>query len=135
MSIRTIAGLVALVFASTTAGAAWAHGVRGHVRSHFHGHSHARVGVAIGVPLAGAAYWGWRPYGYWGPPPAVYRPYGVYAPPVVAAPPVYIERQDVVQGLAPGYWYWCAEPQGYHPAVADCPGGWQAVAPQSSTTQ
>lgn len=47
-------------------------------------------------------------------------------PPVVA----YVERgPDPEQPPAPGYWYWCDEPEGWFPQVGQCPGGWQPVAP------
>ena len=42
----------------------------------------------------------------------------------VAAPPVttgYVEQT--------GYWYYCTDPEGYHPYVRDCPGGWMQVVP------
>ena len=75
--------------------------------------------------------------------PYYYAPY-YYAPPVVvapAAPTVYIEQaqpqpapapqpQAAPQLLAPGWWYYCAEGQGYAPYIRQCPGGWQQVAPQ-----
>ena len=91
------------------------------------------------------------PWPAWGPPPVYYGPswsgsywYGPAYPPVVTVPsrpPVYIERGpdegapqagSVPQaGTAPqGWWYWCNDPQGYHPDVAECPGGWMPVAPQ-----
>jgi hypothetical protein len=87
--------------------------------------------------------YGWRRPVYFGPrfvfgapyvvaPPVYYypRPY-VYAPPapvVVAppAPPVYVQSQQ--------YWYYCYDPAGYYPTVAQCPGGWTQVSPQSEAS-
>jgi hypothetical protein len=95
-------------------------------------HGGPRVGVYIGAPF--------YPYYY---SPYYYPPY--YYPPVVVAPatpPVYIEQpaqpQPQLQQLPPaapqqpatGWWYYCAEGQGYYPYVKQCPGGWQQVAPQ-----
>ncbi|HYF58846.1 MAG TPA: hypothetical protein VEA81_07820 [Burkholderiaceae bacterium] len=71
--------------------------------------------------------WGWSAY-----PPVV------VAPPVVVSPPpnvVYVERapEPVDPGAAPaaGYWYWCAEPQGWYPEVRECTNGWQPVPPRA----
>ena len=82
--------------------------------------------------------WG-RP---WGPPGYYYPPAYVYYPPVITVreePPVYIEQREVLpppvvapqaqQPLEPGYWYYCAEQAGYYPAVKQCAGPWQKVAP------
>lgn len=87
------------------------------------------VGVYFGSPVG----WG----GPWGPP--VYYPQPIY-PPVVAVPPpvVYVERggarasrDDGGDTLEPGYWYYCRENAGYFPAVMQCPGPWERVAPRS----
>ena len=122
MKIRTITPVLlagALLAGATASGTAEAqHRFRGG----------PRVGVYIGAPVF--------PYYY---SPFHYPPY-YYAPPVVvvpAAPTVYIEQaqperdpQAEPQPLAPGWWYYCAEGQGYYPNVKQCPGGWQQVAPQ-----
>jgi hypothetical protein len=93
--------------------------------------------IRVGPP-AYAYYPGWYHDPYWGwrySSPRVIVP---VPPAVITVPaPVYVERADVlptppaVAPVAPvaGYWYWCAQPAGYHPAVSDCPGGWTAVAP------
>jgi hypothetical protein len=76
---------------------------------------HGRVGVWIGP---GPFWWG----------PSYYYPY--YYPPVVAEP-VYVQPNPVVQVPAPPmYWYYCPQSTAYYPYVAECPGGWQQVAPQ-----
>lgn len=86
---------------------------------------HADVGVGIVVN----PFW-YDPWYY--PSPYYYPPY--YYPPamVPATPPVYIEREeeDALPTEPSAYWYYCDDPQGYYPDVEQCPGGWEAVAPQ-----
>src|SRR5512139_348622 len=98
------------------------------------GDAHLGVGVVIN-PFWYDAWYYPRPYYY--SPYYPYYPYydsPYYYPPVVtvpATPPVYIEREEgSLPGEASAYWYYCANPQGYYPQVEQCPGGWQAVAPQ-----
>jgi hypothetical protein len=104
-----------------------------------------RVDIVIGTPLPPP-----RPY-YYGPryypprpvyppawsvwPPPVYAPPAVVVPPpvVLTPPPVYVERGDVAGAETPpaaGYWYWCADPQGWYPELTECPVGWQPVLPR-----
>lgn len=67
--------------------------------------------------------------------PPLYPPVVVTPAPVVVSPPpvVYVERPDPVPAApAPGYWYWCADPQGWYPNVAECPLGWQPVEPRAA---
>ncbi|WP_291990988.1 hypothetical protein [Candidatus Accumulibacter sp. ACC007] len=88
---------------------------------------------SVGVYFGGPVGWG----GPWGPP--VYYPQPIY-PPVVAVPPavVYVERGERStareygsgEALEPGYWYYCRENAGYFPAVTQCPGSWEQVAPR-----
>lgn len=112
--------LVGLLFGGLSlSGLAMADHDHGH-----HGWSHGGIGVYLGP------WWGYPGY-----VPRPYYPY--YYPPQVitvpAAPPVYIQQapQDVERTAPPGsYWYYCRNPQGYYPYVRQCPGGWQAVAPQ-----
>ncbi len=40
------------------------------------------------------------------------------------APAAYVEQES-------GYWYYCTDPEGYHPYVEECPGGWMQVVPSS----
>lgn len=86
-----------------------------------------RAGVTIGV----GPIW-YRPW----PGPWPYGGYGWYGPPaVVVAPPpqvVYIERTDTAAAPPAGFWYWCAEAQGWYPAVPACPSAWVAVPPQAT---
>lgn len=71
----------------------------------------------------------------WYPRPYFSYPYYYpYYPPVVTVPtepPVYIERDppQTQQPLAPGYWYYCSNPEGYYPYVKECPYGWRQVDP------
>jgi hypothetical protein len=109
--------------------------------------------LGLGAAFLGyglGSYFGGRA-GYYGYPAVGYAPgygYGYgggygggygYAPPVavaVAPPPVYIQRQEVVQvqpqAQAANYWHYCRNPEGYYPYVKNCPGGWLQVAPQPS---
>jgi len=70
-------------------------------------------GAAFGAALAYPYYA--YPYPYGGYP----YPYAYSQPP---QPQVYAEPQQE-------YWYYCKDPQGYYPYVANCPGGWMRVAP------
>ncbi len=85
----------------------------------------ARVHWSVGIGFPGYYDYGPGWYGgWWGPS---YAPYGGWYPPVV------VEREPlVVQTLPPGpppqsYWYYCSNPAGYYPYVAECPGGWRPV--------
>jgi len=89
-------------------------------------------GPSVGVYFGGPVGWGGP---WWGPP--AYYPQPIY-PPVINVPPpvVYVERDDPLsassddQALAPGYWYYCRENAAYYPAVMQCPGPWEQVAPR-----
>ncbi|SCX79233.1 hypothetical protein [Nitrosospira sp. Nsp13] len=110
-------------------------GPRGFYRGYGYGLGFGFGGYGLGLGLGyGLGYsLGYGGYGY-GPP---YYPY----PPVVtvpAAPPVYIQRQDMPpqddmqRSMQPplNYWYYCRALEGYYPYVKDCPNGWEQVAPQ-----
>ena len=120
-------------------------GHHGH-HGHYYGGGYGGWGTGLGLGLLGGfglGYYGSRAGFY---PPAYGYGYGGYGgygyppvayPPVVAvpaAPPVYIQRQDVVQvqpqAQASNYWHYCRNPEGYYPYVKSCPGGWQQVAPE-----
>jgi hypothetical protein len=82
--------------------------------------------------------YGYRGYGHYhsrGPSFSIVVPFGLpyfYPPVVVAPPPVYVQPQPQVYVQPPPpqpYWYYCDNPQGYYPYVAQCPGGWRAVPP------
>lgn len=110
-----------LLLAGLLAGNAWAD----RPGRYYH---HPRSSVQFGVYLGGP--WIYPPY-Y---PYPVYAP-RVYVPPLVvtpAPPPVYIEQQQAVPTLEPGYWYYCNEAQAYYPYVRQCPGSWQKVVPRDA---
>lgn len=89
----------------------------------------------VDIVIGGPVYRPWpRPYhpGWgWGPPAVVVPPTVV----VPAAPPpvVYVERPAPIEDAAPvaGFWYWCAEPEGWYPEVVSCPQGWLPVPPRA----
>jgi len=90
-------------------------------RGHRHGGPRVSFGLHFGVPLF------YQPWHYY-PAPYYYYP----AAPVVVqppAPPVYVERSDVVPEGA-GSWYFCRESNSYYPYVKQCPGGWTRVPAQ-----
>jgi hypothetical protein len=114
-------------------------------------HAPGYAGARVVRGYYGGAYWGpyWRPYWGWpgwsvgygwgggygwpyayGYPPVAYPPAVVAVP---SSPPVYVEQVPAMTEPQPGYWYYCEAPAGYYPDVAQCPGGWRAVAPQPST--
>ena len=119
--LMIVVGLIALLLGVAGGAAPAAAGGRGH------GHSHGRYfhgpRVFFGPPVfVGPRVWVGSPY-YYG-----YPYYYRYAtPPVVVTPPptTYIERP------AESYWYYCQDPAGYYPQVAQCPGGWIQVPPRS----
>lgn len=109
------AGLAVLV-ASLLAGNAWADRYYRQPRTTIH------WGIQVGAP------WGYMPYYPYPYPVYHYPPQVVVVP--AAPPPVYIEQQQAVPILEPGYWYYCNEAQAYYPHVKQCPGSWQKVLPQ-----
>lgn len=69
-------------------------------------------------PHGGRRGWWWIAGGGWYFYPAPIYPYpDPYLPPLIEAP------------LASGYWYYCDDPPGYYPYVAECRIPWHAVAP------
>jgi hypothetical protein len=106
--------VIAVVVLAVLSGSVFAHGGHRGGRVHF--------GFHFGVPL-------FSPW-YYHPAPAYYYP----AAPVVVqppAPPVYVERSDIVPE-GPGTWYFCRESNTYYPYVKQCPGGWTRVPAQPS---
>ncbi len=119
--------LLAVLIASAAAQAQH----RGH---HQKQHHHQRGGVQLGIVIGAPLMWHYRPV--YPAYPAYYSPYAyppyAYAPRVIvpAAPPVYVERQDVVvSGAGQDDWYYCADSRTYYPYVQQCAGGWQRVTP------
>ncbi|MDD5176643.1 MAG: hypothetical protein PHQ05_09505 [Sterolibacterium sp.] len=63
--------------------------------------------------------WWWIVGGAWYFYPSVVYPYpDPYQPSVVTVAP---------SEVAPQYWYYCSNPAGYYPYVAQCSTGWQRV--------
>ena len=90
----------------------------------------AQAGVVIGFGFG--PFWGFPigfpffpfPFAYPYPaPPPYYTPSAVYAPP---ADPGYVASSST--------WYYCDNPRGYYPYVAQCHSGWRAV-PATSAHQ
>ncbi|PZN69874.1 MAG: hypothetical protein DM484_29055, partial [Candidatus Methylumidiphilus alinenensis] len=105
----------------------------GYPRGWYGGYYGYGIGLGVyGLGLGyGLGYYGWpyySPYYGYGGYGGGYG-YGAAAP---AAPPVYIQQNNSQSSAQPqaGYWYYCRDPNGYYPYVKECPGGWQAVAPQ-----
>jgi hypothetical protein len=111
--------LVLLVLALPAPGAAW---TRTSV------HVHAAFGPWWGPGPWYYDPWAPRPYSYWGPRayPRAYSRAPVLVPQVAVPAP----QQ---------YWYYCRDPEGYYPHVAQCPRGWEPVpvhpAPQPGEPQ
>jgi len=65
--------------------------------------------------------WWWLVGPAWYFYPAPVAPYpDPYLPPLDALPPA-------GEFVLPQYWYYCANPPGYYPYVAQCRGGWKKV--------
>jgi hypothetical protein len=104
-------------------------------------HGGTRIGIGIGFP---GFYWGpgWGyPY-YAGYPYYSSYPYYAGSPYYYAAEPVYVEPGPITyiqrdmsggaQGDEGQYSYYCRDPAGYYPQVANCPNGWLKVVPDGS---
>lgn len=112
----------------------------GHVQSHGHRHLHGGSRIGIGIQLGPGFFYPSYPYYPYSYPYPGYGSGYVYGPAltvVPASPPQYIERGGEMPGeegaaapAQPAYWYRCADPEGYYPYVATCPGGWQTVPAQ-----
>jgi hypothetical protein len=117
-------------------GGSW-HGHGGH-----DGHSH--FGFAVGFPFYWPYYYGYYPYGYY-PYGYGYPYYDGYSSYYDAGPQTYIQR-DTGDAIAPPggtmapagppqrsqYSYYCTDPAGYYPQIANCPSGWLTVVPNSA---
>ena len=112
-----------------------------HGSSNWHGggwHG-SRIGISLGFGFPyyywGPAYYGY-PYAYAYPYPyAYYDGYSAYDD---AVPQTYIQRDsgDAVAPAAPAqrsqYSYYCTNPAGYYPQIANCPSGWLTVVPNNA---
>jgi hypothetical protein len=83
-----------------------------------------RTNLWITMPPWGLSYPYYAPYQY------PYYPY--YHEPrqiiIEKQPDTYIQ-QEPSQPPEKSYWYYCPSPQGYYPAVKECPAGWLKVVP------
>jgi hypothetical protein len=105
-----------------------------HAQDHWHGeinrfHEHDyerwRGGHWFHGVHGGRRGWYWVVGGVWYYYPAPVYPYpDPYQPPVVVVPPP-------ANPAAPAYWYYCGNPAGYYPYVAQCRMAWQRVIPQT----
>jgi len=79
------------------------------------------VELGLGLGLWGLAY------PYYGYP---YYPY--YTAPLVQQPSaeIYVEPNSQ-QSVAPTYWFYCQDSNGYYPYVKKCPSGWMKVVPSA----
>jgi hypothetical protein len=92
--------------------------------------------LVIGLCGSAGPLYAWRGHGFGGPRVAIgigLGPFWVpYAAPVVVPPPVVVTPAPPVVGSPPApapSWYYCDNPRGYYPYVAQCPSGWRAVSP------
>jgi hypothetical protein len=99
----------------------------------------SRIGFSFGFP--GFYYWGpgYYPYAYAYPYPYGYYDGGYYDgySSYDAAPQTYIQRDtgDAIAPAAPQrsqYSYYCTNPAGYYPQIANCPTGWLTVVPNGA---
>jgi len=69
--------------------------------------------------------WWWVVDGvwYWYPTP-IYPYPDPYTPPMVIQTPPLQAASPQAQASS---WYYCAQPEGYYPYVAECPSGWQTM--------
>jgi hypothetical protein len=90
---------------------AWGAGHRGG-HAWYGGYRHFHSSLFIGAPLFAP---------YWYPPLLPYYPLEVP-----------IELEQYAAPLQSGFWYYCHSAGAYYPGVADCPEGWEQVAPLSA---
>ncbi|WP_432744748.1 hypothetical protein ABXJ76_05115 [Methylobacter sp. G7] len=134
-----VAGLVIVLIGAMTSNSVWARG--GYGGGHYGGRHYGGgwryggyySGIGLGLGLGyGLGYYG-RTYPFPYYDRSYYSPYYAYPPAVIAVPvtpPVYIQQAPpVTQQYAPGYWYYCNNPEGYYPYIKQCPVGWLQVAP------
>lgn len=141
---RIAAALGMMAIIATTAATSIAEAHSHHHRHGHHHHHHSRPGFVYVAPwyppLYGSSWYfgpqyrypwyGPSPYEYpWYYPSAVYPPV-IYRQPVIIppeTPPVYIQQQPAETS----YWYYCSEPAGFHPYVAQCTKAWLKVIPST----
>jgi len=120
----------------------------------FAGHYHGfyRPGVRFGVYINPFPLISYRSYyggPYYSPYYSSYYPATVLAPEVIPAPaviyrssPTYVTEVPAnpsyttneiqsVPASGSSDWLYCSNPDGFYPAIKDCPGGWRKVPAQS----
>jgi hypothetical protein len=99
-----------------------------HATVHDFHHRHDFFGFGFWEPW----WWGWDPVQYWAYPYPYYYPPAYYAPP----PPAPQAPVEATGAPPPQFWYYCDNPQGYYPYVANCSSAWRQVTPtpQSGNT-
>ena len=99
------------------------------VRFHEHDYDHWREGNWFHGFHEGRNGWWWIVSGLWYFYPTPIYPYpDPYTPPTVIVQPV----PAAPVGVAPSYTYYCSNPAGYYPYVAQCYNTWQRVVPVAS---
>jgi hypothetical protein len=101
-------------------GGSWAgkHGSHGGHRHHHHGR------FFIGAGFYGAWYSPW--YSWYSP---YWYPYSYYP---LAVP---MQLEQYATPLQTGFWYYCHSAGAYYPGVAECPEGWEQVAPKPADAE
>src|SRR5262249_30839164 len=88
---------------------------------------------AVGVYFGGLGYWGWGAWPYYYGYGYPYYGYGAYPPAypytTYDSDPVYVQQQPAAQSAPTNYWYYCRDPAGYYPYVANCNKQWMTVVP------
>ncbi|MFZ6753376.1 hypothetical protein ACO0KY_08375 [Undibacterium sp. Dicai25W] len=99
--------------------------------------------IVVGTPYYAPTYYGPTYYGhsyYYGSPYYSYpREVVIQSPTVIYSPPSYstapattstynlYEAQPSAPALNGNEWLYCDQPDGFYPAIKDCPGGWRKI--------
>ncbi len=128
---RLVLGLMVVVLSLGWAGPSEAgRGGRGHGGSHHGSHYGGHRGGHHGGHYGGHYYRSGHHDYYWGSLLLYGAPYLLsLLPPYPARVPVAAPAVTTDYVEQSSYWYYCTDPEGYHPYVRDCPGGWMQVVP------
>lgn len=87
------------------------------------------VGAMISAP---SVVYSNQTYTTYGPYPAYTTTYNTYSSPVYVSEPVtsYTYSDPVPVTSNNSDWLYCSQPDGFYPAIKDCPGGWRKVPAQ-----